>query len=245
MAIVPYVASHTDLKTYIKERLGFPVINIEITDEQMNHAINMTIEKFVEIAEGGVNFRFMILAVTAGTQSYTLANDVYSIYNVWDTEDNNFDAVFPERIVADIFGANTTTIVKSDLLTLDMVRGYLKDIDFLLRVQVLFDFNPVTKTFYLIETPSVNINLGVAFYEKIDYSDLDSPVYDHQWVKNYATALSKKQWASNLTKYAGSLLPEGLTMDAATILQEANTEIEKLDLELEEMWQIPIDFFIG
>lgn len=246
MAITPHVESLTGLKTYIKERLGHPIVNIEVTDEQLKHCINQTIEKFVEFSESGTQLRFQTLDTVVGTNEYTMTNDVYTIYELYDTTaTNGFQGVFPDKVVADIFGSQLVTASKGDLLTLDLTRAYLKDVEFLLTVKLNFDFNAVTKKLFLLETPTEITKLGIAFYQKIDYSDESSQIYDHQWIKNYSTATTKKQWASNLLKWAGTMLPGGLQMNADSILQEANTEIEKLEEELNEVWRMPTDFFIG
>jgi hypothetical protein len=245
MAITPYIQSKTQLVEYIKQRLGYPVINIEVTDVQIDHCINLTMDKFVEFAEGGTQLRFMNLQILGNTQRYTLSRDVYAIYNIYNISPNEIDGVFPDKVIADTFGSKLVTATKGDLLTIDLTREYLAQVDYLLKVQMNYEFNTVTKELYLMENPRSNVKIGLAFYQMIDYSDEDSPVYDHLWVKNYTTALTKKQWADNLLKYGGSMLAGGIQLNPESILTEANTEIEKLELELEEVWRLPADFFTG
>ena len=43
------------------------------------------------------------------------------------------------------------------------------------------------------------------------------------------TALIKKQWGQNLSKFEGVQLPGGVTLQGRQILEDANTEIEKLE----------------
>jgi len=48
-------------------------------------------------------------------------------------------------------------------------------------------------------------------------------------LKKYVTALIKKQWGQNLSKFEGVQLPGGVTLQGRQILEDANTEIEKLE----------------
>ena len=48
-------------------------------------------------------------------------------------------------------------------------------------------------------------------------------------MKKYVTALIKKQWGQNLSKFEGVQLPGGVTLQGRQILEDANTEIEKLE----------------
>lgn len=245
MAITPYITSKSALKQYIKERLGEPVIRVEVTDLQIEHAINETVDKFIEFAEDGASLRFMTLPIIAGTQSYKLDNNVHSIRNVFNYSSAQFNAVFPERVVPDTLGIQMSEMTKNGLFSLEVTRQHLAMIDHMTKVDSIYDFNTTTKTLYFIEEPDVSETWGLLFYEKIDHSDGLSNIYDHPWVKKYATELVREQWGVSLTKYEGSQLPAGLTINAAAILQKAETSIEKLDEELETRWSLPVDFFVG
>ena len=54
-------------------------------------------------------------------------------------------------------------------------------------------------------------------------------VYNDVWLKKYVTALIKRQWGQNLSKFEGVQLPGGVTLQGRQILEDANTEIEKLE----------------
>ena len=59
--------------------------------------------------------------------------------------------------------------------------------------------------------------------------DRFTDVYNDVWLKKYVTALIKKQWGQNLSKFEGVQLPGGVTLQGRQILEDANTEIEKLE----------------
>ena len=65
-------------------------------------------------------------------------------------------------------------------------------------------------------------------YRKIDPTQF-TDVYNDVWLKKYVTALIKRQWGQNLSKFEGIQLPGGVTLQGRQILEDANTEIEKLE----------------
>ena len=76
---------------------------------------------------------------------------------------------------------------------------------------------------------------------KIGYSD----VWDDRFLKRYATALIKYQWGSNLSKFAGIQMPGGVTLDGPRIMEEARTELDKIEEEMYTMSSLPSEIFTG
>lgn len=74
-----------------------------------------------------------------------------------------------------------------------------------------------------------------------EYAD----VWTDRWLQRYCIALTKRQWATNLSKYSGIALPGGVTLDGARMLVEANQEVKELEEELKSTYQLPIDMVIG
>jgi membrane-bound inhibitor of C-type lysozyme len=70
-------------------------------------------------------------------------------------------------------------------------------------------------------------------------------VYNDYYLKRYATALIKRQWGINLSKFEGMVMPGGVTFNGRQILEDANEEIIKLEEEARLNWETPIDFLIG
>lgn len=76
--------------------------------------------------------------------------------------------------------------------------------------------------------------LIIECYRKLDpqtYTDL----YDNMHLKRYATALIKKQWGMNLSKFQNVALLGGVTMNGEQIYSQAQEEIEKLETYIENL----------
>jgi len=72
-----------------------------------------------------------------------------------------------------------------------------------------------------------------------------SDVWDDRFLKSYATAKIKYQWGTNLSKFAGIQLPGGVTLDGPRIMEEALTEIEKLEEQMHVVNVLPSEIFLG
>jgi hypothetical protein len=70
-------------------------------------------------------------------------------------------------------------------------------------------------------------------------------VWSDRWLQRYTIALFKRQWGMNLSKYNGIALPGSVTLDGRTMLTEANQEVKDLELELQNTYQLPVDFIVG
>jgi hypothetical protein len=73
----------------------------------------------------------------------------------------------------------------------------------------------------------------------------NADVWDDRWLKRYTTALIKYQWGSNLSKFAGIQMPGGVTLDGPRIMEEARTEIDKIEEEMYNMTSLPSEIFTG
>jgi hypothetical protein len=70
-------------------------------------------------------------------------------------------------------------------------------------------------------------------------------IYNDRILKAYTTALIKKQWGSNLSKYNGISLAGGVTLNGSQIFTEAIQEIDLLEKEMASRYELPPDFMVG
>jgi len=70
-------------------------------------------------------------------------------------------------------------------------------------------------------------------------------VWNDRWLKEYATALIKKNWGTNLKKFAGVQLPGGVVLNGQVIFDEATEEIKSLQEEMQSKYELPVDFYLN
>jgi hypothetical protein len=93
-------------------------------------------------------------------------------------------------------------------------------------------FNQHQNRLYIDMDWSNDITAGefliIECYRKIDPSSY-SDIFNDMHLKRYATALIKRQWGANLSKFNGVTMLGGVTMNGETIYSQAQEEIEKLE----------------
>jgi hypothetical protein len=134
-----------------------------------------------------------------------------------------------------------------DLLNYSMVKRYLEDLDFLLNPDAQIRFNKLNHKLYLdIDWRQVSQNEYVIIdcYRIVDPSDAPR-LYNDWWLKKYLTALIKKQWGQNMSKFQGVQLPGGIVLNGRQIYDDGVAEIEKLEQQLKDEYELPPMDLIG
>ena len=134
-----------------------------------------------------------------------------------------------------------------DLLNYSMVKRYLEDLDHILNPHAMIRFNKTNHKLYLdIDWTEVGQNeyLIIDCYRIINPSEA-TKVYNDFWLKRYLTALIKKQWGMNMIKFNGVQLPGGVVLNGRQIYEDGLAEIEKLEEQLKNEYELPPIDLIG
>lgn len=99
------------------------------------------------------------------------------------------------------------------------------------------------KVYSSLEGMGVGYKLGAHVQRIID--PYNSTVFDDKWLKEYTSALIKRQWGENLKKMSGVTLLGGIELNGQTLFDEAIQDIERLEDTLESTYSTPVDFFMG
>ena len=59
------------------------------------------------------------------------------------------------------------------------------------------------------------------------------------------TALIKRQWGANLSKFNGVTMLGGVTMNGGEIYTQAQEEITRLEEQIQLAFETPIDYMMG
>ena len=86
--------------------------------------------------------------------------------------------------------------------------------------------------------------LIIECYRKLDpttFTDVNNDIF----LKRYVTALFKKQWGANLSKFNGVAMLGGVTLNGQQIYSEALSDIEKLETELRTTYELNPAMMMG
>ena len=215
------------LKGYIKRKLGYPVINIEIDDTQLSDAINDAFEMFSEFHVNGTDVGYIFLDLVVDQQEYTLGASVYEVLEILGSN-VNITGNDDQGLLLSPFYLGNAPGYTSNLIDVEIFRQNFANFKNYFSKELLWEFNHETKKLTLHEIPTKSIKIALKVY--IGHID-PSTIYGDFWFKKYCVSLAGIQWATNLSKYEGGKLPGGVNFNAAT-LEERYTR-QKLEAEEE------------
>ena len=134
-----------------------------------------------------------------------------------------------------------------ELLQYAMVKSYLEDIDFLLTPEKQVRFNKRQDRLYLdIDWGAQTVGdfIVLECYRALDPASF-SQIYNDSFVKRYLTALIKRQWGQNLSKFRGVKLPGGIELNGGEIYQQAEQELNDIKSRMSMEYELPPLDFIG
>ena len=253
--------SRNQLIDYCLRRLGHPVIEINIDDEQiedrLDDALQLWMEynsegssriaQFVEITEAMITNKYIDLNTAFGgayNDRILSVNRVFPI-NSTTSSVNFFDLKYQMRL-NDINDLHTGI---GDLAYLEQMEQYLSTIDLKLTGHPQVNFNRIDAKLYIQGDLGAGgeLNAGdkimVEMFVSTDASLAN--VYNNVFVKEYTTALLKLQWGENLVKFDGITLPGGVTLNGRQIVEDAKQEIEIIRQRMYNEYDTPPDFFVG
>jgi len=256
------ITSRSQFKDYCLRRLGFPVIDINVDDDQVEDRIDDAIQFFIDRHNDGTQKVFYIKYLTQEDINNRYINLDPSV--VKDSSNNSLDIVGVTRIFP----------IQDSQATINMF-----DLRYQLRLNELYDFTSASYINYTLtmqhlrslelmftgEVPIrynrhmrrllIDWNWGqseapvgtVAVIEC--YATLNPEIYvdmwNDRWLKQYATALIKRMWGSNLQKFKGLQLPGGVTMNADEIYDDALEEIKQLEDQMESEFGGVLEFYMN
>ena len=140
------------------------------------------------------------------------------------------------------------SIQSTDIIYYTQVMTQLQLLNDLLVGQKPIRFNRHQNRLHIAMDWDTDIDIGeyiiIEAYRVLDPSTYPD-IYNDMYVKRYAEQLIKMQWGNNLKKFEGVQLPGGVTLNGQKIFDEAVEEIEKIRQEVQDSFQLPVDFFTG
>ena len=157
----------------------------------------------------------IVRTVYEETQNYLIVPDsVISVINVFPLSDranlNMFDVRYQLRL-NDLYDFSSTSIVHYE-----MTMRHLDFLDHILVGEKPLRFNQLSNRLYIDMDWNEDIDadeyLIIECYRKLDPTS-HSNIFDDIFLKRYTTALIKRQWGQNLSKFSGTAMLGGVTLN--------------------------------
>ena len=264
-------ATREQLKQYCLRTLGKPVIEINVDDDQLEDRIDEALQYYAQYHYDGIRRTYLKYQYTQADKDRILGNSSESVTKnsvttSW-SEGNNF-LVVPESVISvinifpfsdkgnlnlfdvryqlrlnDLYDFSSTSIINYDV-----VLRHLDFLDHILVGEKPLRFNQHDNRLYIDQDWKNDLQVGeylvIECYRKLDptvYTD----VYNDIYLKRYVTALFKKQWGANLSKFNGVTMIGNVTLNGAQIYQDALQDIEKLEQEIRSSYELNPAMMIG
>ena len=183
----------------------------------------------------------------ARTQAYLpMPSAVQSVLRVLPFSDrgnlNMFDVRYQLRL-NDLYDFSSESVIHYQ-----MTMMHLDFLDMILIGEKPIQFNVHQNRLYINmdwgDDIEVDEYIIIECYRKLDPT-VWTDIYDDLWLKKYSTALIKKQWGQNLSKFSGVTMLGGVTMNGETLFTQALEEINLLEEQSRTTWEEPLLFEIG
>lgn len=239
--------TRTEFKQYCLRKLGEPVIQINVADEQVEDRIDEALSKFADYHFNGTERQYYKHQVTQqdlDNEYITLPENIIGAVSVFPigsyTQSDDMFNIQYQIALNDLYTFSSVSMVPYY-----MTMQHLALIEQMLVGQQPIRFNRHNNQLHIDMKWKSKIRVGqyivVEAYEVVD-PDEWVDVWSDRWLQNYATALIKKQWGDNLTKYVNAQLPGGIALNGQGILSEAIRDLQELDASLISSYQaLPLD----
>jgi hypothetical protein len=258
---MPAVTNRQTFKDYCLRRLGFPTIEINVDDDQVEDRIDDALQYWQDYHFDALQKVYYIRTLDATDMSNKYINLSPSV--TLDTSGNSVNIIGVTRVfpISDsINQANMFDLryqlrlnelydfTSASYINYTLTMQHLRSLELMFTGEVPIRFQRHMHRLYCdwgwgtaVEAGTVVIAECFALIKPEDFAS----VWNDRWLKEYATALIKRTWGNNLKKFAGVQLPGGVMLNGQQIFDEATKEIEDLETEMQTNYELPVDFYLN
>ena len=243
-------ASRDQMKDWCLRQLGFPVIEINVDDDQVEDRIDEAFAYFQQFHFDGVERWYLKHQVTSQdiqNEYIPIPDSIIGISRIFPIGSTNasvnmFDLRYQLRL-HELYDFTSTSYVNYAL-----TMQHIRTLDMLFSGETPIRFNRHTNKLYIDQNWLSGIDAGewiVIEGHIILDPKVYTKVYGDRMLLKYATALIKRQWGNNMKKFAGMQLPGGITMNGQAVYDEAVQEIKELEDLIRDTYEEPPLFLVG
>lgn len=226
--------TRAEFKEYILRKLGKPVIEINVSDEQVDDRVDEAISFWRDYHYSGsqlVYLKHQITQVDIDNGYIMVPERLLGISRIFDLSSSissgagffNVQYQFVLNNLEDITGYN--------------VQHYWQSMQYLEFIQEILVGKPLIRYNRHINRVYIDINkdlltpgeyIIIEAYDIID-DEVYSDVWQDRWLQNYAAVLVKEAWGNNLTKFVNMQLVGGVQFNGEQILSEAKADRKEME----------------
>jgi hypothetical protein len=256
------IRNREEFKDYCLRRLGFPVIDINVDDDQVEDRIDDALQYWQDyhfdglqkvyyikaVSQEDVNNRYLNMDPSVTRDSTNNQIEIVGVTRIFPLQDsqasiNMFDLRYQLRL-NELYDFTSASYINYTL-----TQQHLRSLEIMFTGEVPIRYQRHMKKLFIdwawgaSEAPTGTIVIAECY--ALINPEVYSGVWADRWLKEYSTALIKRTWGNNLKKFDGVQLLGGVTLNGDKIFQEASDEIERLEKEMENNYGSPLEFFLN
>jgi hypothetical protein len=242
--------SRNTFKEFCLRKLGKPVIEINVDDDQIDDRIDESLKYYYDYHFDGsekIYYKHQVTDQDKVNKYIILPENIIGAVKVFPVGDPSMSTQDMFNIRYQIALNDLYTLTSVSMVPYFMVMQHLSLIQELLVGMQPIRYNRHSNKLYVdmswdkYETGQF---LLVEAYEVIN-PDVYTDAWGDRWLQEYCTAKIKYQWGTNLTKFTGLQLPGGVQFNGEKILNDAQAHIEKLESEMINSYSLPVSDMVG
>lgn len=254
------INNRTDLINYCLRSLGEPFLQINVAPEQLEDKVDDALQLYQEfhddatrrnyyeyqivdsdVTNGYITIPDAILYVVRmfpSGNSLIYSHNMFSFQYQYAMSDFN-SLAWGNGNAGGTGGLSEYYQVKQFMDLLDMTLNGTPQITFSRKMNRIYIWGD-----FVDEDIKAGDYICLEVYETID-PEAYTKIYSDMFMKDYTTALIKRQWGQNMSKYEGVQLPGGVTVNGQQMKEEGMAEMTEARERLRSEQEKPIDFFVG
>jgi hypothetical protein len=240
--------SRETFKQYCLRKLGAPVIEINVDDDQVDDRIDEALRYYWDYHFDGTEklyYKHQVTSTDKTNKYITMPDNIIGVVNLFPIgqglNTNNLFNIRYQIALNDLY-----TLTSVSMVPYYMALQHVQFLEQFLVGQQPLRYNRMVNKCYIDMDWSI-VNVGdyilVEAYEIID-PEVYTKAYSERLLQNYATALIKEQWGSNLKKFEGMQMPGGLKFNGQKIFDEGKAERQEIEQTIYNS-SLPATDFIG
>ena len=237
--------TRAELITHCLRRLGEPVLEVNVDEDQIEDRVDEALQFYQEYHSDAIVKNYYKYAITAAdvTNEYiTLPSTITTVQRIFPIDssassNNMFSARYQLRL-NDIYDLGFI----GSLAHYEQTQQYLSMLDMKLNGAEQVRFNRNSNRLYIDVDWSADLPVGK--FIVVDCMSVIDPnahveVYNDLFLKRYTTALIKRQWGQNLSKFSGTAMLGGVTLNGPELFSAAIDDQQRLEEEIRLNYEEP------
>lgn len=240
--------SRATFKEYCLRKLGKPVIEINVDDDQVDDRIDEAIRYYYDYHFDGsekVYYKYLITAQDITNKYITMPDNIIGVVDIFDLpgaySTNNMFNIRYQIALNDLY-----TLTNVSMVPYYMAMTHIAQLEQLLVGRQPLRYNRNTNLLY-IDMDWTLVGAGqyliVTAYEVVN-PDIWVRAWGDMFLQKLATAYIKRQWGSHLTKFIDMPMPGGMRFNGQKIYDDAEKEIEEVERMIRDS-SLPATDMIG